>query len=463
MQKRLPVRQPTSLGTRSIACSKTGTWTPRIIPHCQARPCPKPVFDENTTGITWLESGLRVKSKVEYRCASGYRFSGTAENTATILCQRDETWSQQKLCEPRTCPDPPFDGNTTTVITQLRSVLRFKDEVEYRCASGYQFSGTTDNSSTIVCQSDGTWSNQRLCEPTGCPTPMFNLTTTDVATNLSSMLQSDNEVQYSCAQGYTFPRNMPRTASIVCQDNATWSMQQPCQRIEPLANPKTSATGIIVPVAVAVSLSVAAIGLVLRYRRTIIASARLRMDKRTVNEFPDGTVQGPAGGNMAACVDAAPMPPSVQFTCTVQSFAKLDSPDGQETTSPTQCNDYTLHPEVGMRQDTVPTAPAPLTGTQSSKNPVVYSEAHAAILGASHAVPTEATSPTTNEDLYVNTGPRSEDLYEAVKAYAGALAQHQGIEAPCSTFDGQQGVDLSLSPEDEYMNMTVRSREISGS
>ena len=143
------------------------------------------------------------------------------------VCQENGTWSGE---EP-VCVFTPVDcgllesPNNVTIITYNNNNTLLHSTVQYSCFPGYFVMGDDER----VCQENGTWSGE---EPVCVFTPVDcgllespNNVTIITYNNNNTLLHST--VQYSCFPGYFVMGDDER----VCQENGTWSGEEPvCER-----------------------------------------------------------------------------------------------------------------------------------------------------------------------------------------------------------------------------------------
>ncbi|XP_076806567.1 complement C1r-A subcomponent-like isoform X1 [Clavelina lepadiformis] len=124
-------------------------------------------------------------------------------------------------------PQAPTNGRLTSIVNH-DTLPRVGDFLYFQCNKGYRFS-IDQNSSSIQCQADGTWS----AEPTTCEIVKC-LKTPQAPTNgrLTSLINPEKTprfgdlLNFECNKGYRLS-NGQNSSSIQCQADGCWSSGPP--------------------------------------------------------------------------------------------------------------------------------------------------------------------------------------------------------------------------------------------
>ncbi|XP_071109395.1 complement component receptor 1-like protein [Haliotis cracherodii] len=165
-------------------------------------------LNELSTSVSVSSSIVNVKNSVVIDIDQWPgRVTGACQNHScpiNSVCQvrTDET----TLCRVE-CSDPPSLTNgaitTTTISNDVDSVI------DFTCSSGYEKMGS------VVCRSDGSWSNYSCVQGLACSLPMIpNIT---ILSQASPPFPSGTLVNYTCPEGHL------GSGSLVCTTNGTWS------------------------------------------------------------------------------------------------------------------------------------------------------------------------------------------------------------------------------------------------
>ncbi|XP_076145380.1 sushi, von Willebrand factor type A, EGF and pentraxin domain-containing protein 1 isoform X2 [Alosa pseudoharengus] len=151
-----------TLGPIEAVCEKGGIWSPGV-PICSRGRCP-PTPPEVQNAV--IQGGSATPPEtLTYACVPGYQLRGYPH----ITCERGRWTAPRLSCEPVSCGAPPYIPNTSTV----GEAFTFGSHVQYSCLDGFELATQT---STLSCQSDGTWSKHSVrCRPKPCHLPA-NLT-----------------------------------------------------------------------------------------------------------------------------------------------------------------------------------------------------------------------------------------------------------------------------------------------
>ncbi|TKS80139.1 Complement factor H [Collichthys lucidus] len=139
-------RKPAVKGWWASSTCQNGKWShePRCIDEkaCFAPTILNANYTKNQDG--WYEEG----NKIRITCDTGYQ---PKNNDATAVC-RNGTWSSVPVCEIHQCGSPPKVLHGVVMEESLRSLT-------YKCNIYYKLMGPD----TVVCYSDGTWSEVPTC------------------------------------------------------------------------------------------------------------------------------------------------------------------------------------------------------------------------------------------------------------------------------------------------------------
>ncbi|MBN3309505.1 CSMD1 protein, partial [Amia calva] len=193
------------------ATSKKGFKIRYTAPYCSLNSLPR-------NGGVVNRTGGHPGSKLHYVCNPGYRIVGESNATCRLHQNGLYNWdSPPPLCQAISCgiPEPPgngtFYGNQFTVGSK----------VHYQCNEGYRLE--TSQSSTAVCQEDGTWSNRGQpprCLPMQCPNIETVLSDQMVWRLISGSLNEYGaQIMLSCSPGYY----LGGQRVIRCLANGTWN------------------------------------------------------------------------------------------------------------------------------------------------------------------------------------------------------------------------------------------------
>ncbi|XP_035660825.1 E-selectin-like [Branchiostoma floridae] len=179
------------VGAKSTSCQADATRCPKLTP-----PTNGAVTGSNSYGDV-----------VIFACNPGYKLVGTSTRT----CQSVGTWSGGfPTCKIVQCTrlTPPANG----VMYGSNS---YGHRATFTCNPGYKLVGT----STLTCQSDGTWSGgSPTCRVAQCT--MLPLPSNGAVTGSNSY---GGVITFICNPGYKLVGTSTRT----CQSDGTWSGKSP--------------------------------------------------------------------------------------------------------------------------------------------------------------------------------------------------------------------------------------------
>ncbi|KAL1775040.1 C4b-binding protein alpha chain, partial [Sigmodon hispidus] len=230
----------TLLGNASIVCSvqnKTiGVWSPSP-PACEKIICQQPQI-QNGDLVPGFRQFYTYKDSVDIRCKIGYVLRGST----LIRCEANSKWYPSvPTCEPNGCTDVPdipnvfWEGNKIPI----RNFQKFEigTKLKYQCKPGFRL--IPNDTQTVTCQENLTWSSSKGCERICCPAPSMEkiriVSERRDFTGLCTYAYGDY-VFYVCGEG-SYPISTDGRSS--CQADGKWRPAIPsCQGDIPnLKNP----------------------------------------------------------------------------------------------------------------------------------------------------------------------------------------------------------------------------------
>ncbi|XP_078696559.1 sushi, von Willebrand factor type A, EGF and pentraxin domain-containing protein 1-like isoform X3 [Branchiostoma floridae x Branchiostoma belcheri] len=160
----------------------------------------------------------------QFQCNYGYKMlSGTPERT----CHANKTWSGAPvICQKIECAGlaVPSDGQRACVTSdgqQATGTYPYETTCTFTCNKGYTLQG----SSVRKCLQEGKWDGtEAKCLVKKCDAlPMVVNATVSPSSCVSEAQKFDTACQFTCQDGY----RMDGTANRVCQEDGSWSNQQP--------------------------------------------------------------------------------------------------------------------------------------------------------------------------------------------------------------------------------------------
>ncbi|XP_053398252.1 sushi, von Willebrand factor type A, EGF and pentraxin domain-containing protein 1-like [Mercenaria mercenaria] len=190
--------------TPIITCQKLGTWSE--FENCVVKDC-NVVPDIYKGTVTLAEDGNTTYGALaNVTCEEGYNTS-----MEIIQCLDIGTW-ENATCEIIDCDDPrPTYGIANDTSTYYGAVIKIT------CYQGFNITGN----SSIICQSNGKWSDNPTCEIIDCGDPSPENGGVDF---LIGKTFYGDVAFITCDEGYTPSYN----SSISCQANGTWSSLPGC-------------------------------------------------------------------------------------------------------------------------------------------------------------------------------------------------------------------------------------------
>ncbi|XP_049319951.1 sushi domain-containing protein 4 isoform X1 [Astyanax mexicanus] len=170
-----------------------------------------------STGVFFENSVAR------FSCMEGYRVKGPAK----IICTRfqNESVGWRPSLKPVCLPDclPPYIEDADVV----NKTYRPGDSLDVSCHEGFQIRYPDMDNMESVCQEDGTWDNQPICQ--GCLRPLIpphsymNISETEFSVPVGTV------VHYQCYPGY----KLEGAELLECMYNLIWSDVPPrCLDVE---------------------------------------------------------------------------------------------------------------------------------------------------------------------------------------------------------------------------------------
>ncbi|XP_052238372.1 sushi, von Willebrand factor type A, EGF and pentraxin domain-containing protein 1-like [Dreissena polymorpha] len=188
-------------GDTLITCRENGTWSDEAL--CNITYCKNPTPVNGNSNTTTFEYG----SVVEVNCVSGYNITGPS----VITCEEYGKWSDNPTCDPSDCSDPsPLNGDVNVTTFEFGTVANVS------CSDGYTIVGTAE----ITCGSDGTWTDNPVCDPLDCGEKLVS----------NGYAESPSGTKYGavaiviCHTGY----EVGGDTLITCRENGTWSDEALC-------------------------------------------------------------------------------------------------------------------------------------------------------------------------------------------------------------------------------------------
>ncbi|XP_071163472.1 receptor-type tyrosine-protein phosphatase alpha-like isoform X2 [Mytilus edulis] len=186
------------------------------VPICEGASCPDL---SNSPHLQTQDNKdlYRYGETVNLLCETGYKLNGFKN----LSCQESGHWSHAiPTCANVTChgflerPNLKWHPRSSSYI--------YNDNVKFTCDKGYELSSSTNITSNIICQSDGTWSEiQPNCTGVLCSS------IPDIAFMLpqnSTEYRFPSSVNISCKEGY----EIKGTTMLQCQTDGNWSSPPIC-------------------------------------------------------------------------------------------------------------------------------------------------------------------------------------------------------------------------------------------
>ncbi|XP_030643242.1 sushi domain-containing protein 4 [Chanos chanos] len=164
------------------------------------------------------------KAVARFSCLEGYRLKGPAKTVCTRFKNGSLDWmpSLRTVCLPEDCLPPYIEDADISNKT-----YRPGDSLIISCHEGFQIRYPDMDNMQSVCQDDGTWDNQPICQ--GCLRPLIpphsymNISETEFSVPVGTV------VLYQCFPGY----KLEGAALLECMYNLIWSHVPPrCLDVE---------------------------------------------------------------------------------------------------------------------------------------------------------------------------------------------------------------------------------------
>ncbi|TSO25241.1 Sushi domain-containing protein 4 [Bagarius yarrelli] len=164
------------------------------------------------------------KAVARFSCLEGYRLKGVSKITCVLFHNGSMGWrpSLKPVCLPEECLPPYIEDAHVTNKT-----YRPGDNLIIRCHEGFQIRYPDTDSMESVCQEDGTWDNQPICQ--GCLRPLIpphsymNISDTQFSMPIGTV------VHYQCFPGY----KVEGAELLECMYSLIWSDVPPrCLDVE---------------------------------------------------------------------------------------------------------------------------------------------------------------------------------------------------------------------------------------
>ncbi|XP_044144284.1 complement component receptor 1-like protein isoform X2 [Bufo gargarizans] len=215
------------------------TWAIFLIFHsqliCIRGDCGPPPVIEHTQPVA--ETSGVPGATVAYKCDRSTGYYEIPNETRTITCQDDGTWSSVSTFCTRACGVPnrlqyavPRDSDLEKDIFSPGTIVR------YDCRDGYRRVSQTINS--VTCLANYTWSEPSVfCERKSCGNP-GDIENGDFEATDGFLFGS--RVTYTCYTGY---QTLSRRNYRDCQADGTWSNDRPQCEAVICAPPESPADG----------------------------------------------------------------------------------------------------------------------------------------------------------------------------------------------------------------------------
>ena len=190
------------IGEAYITCLQNGSWG--NPPICEEISCQDPAI---THGTYRKHNG----SIYEVECVDGFPLIGSN----FIECRTDGSWNEIPLCKEVICAnytEGPLNGGIVKITG-----TRYGDTVTFFCDAGFNLNG----SESILCDENGDWELQPVCEITFCgdpPVPMNGFLLTDELTSFNTTLYA------KCNTGYF----LNGSDGTTCGESGKWSVLGVC-------------------------------------------------------------------------------------------------------------------------------------------------------------------------------------------------------------------------------------------
>ncbi|XP_063419769.1 receptor-type tyrosine-protein phosphatase kappa-like [Mytilus trossulus] len=203
------------------------------VPICESAACPDLSHRVNLQTQDNKDS-YRYGETVNLSCKTGYKLNGSEY----LSCQEFGNWNTTiPTCEVVTCYGFSIRPNLKWHPRSLS--YKYNANVKFSCDKGYELSSSTNITSNITCQSDGTWSDiQPNCTGVLCSSiPHIEF----MLPKNSKQYIFPSSLNISCHEGY----QIKGPTMLQCQTNGNWSSPPICTEIfqHPNTSPLTAVVG----------------------------------------------------------------------------------------------------------------------------------------------------------------------------------------------------------------------------
>ncbi|XP_076811336.1 P-selectin-like [Clavelina lepadiformis] len=223
--------QPYQLrGERELVCFPNGKWS-YPFPTCGPPRCLRP--DSPDHGSFGPDQTIyKPGATIWFQCDHPYVIEGDKD----FACLQNGYWSGYFPTCKAQCSKPkqPTRGS----IFLSKSTYEVGEEVHFSCRINYRLKGAK----TIICLSDGTWSNEEpICEAPDCR-PLVRPKHGTFGPNLPSYPQGTS-VWFGCEFSYV----LKGVKDIVCQEGGFWSNSEPTCFRRQCSRPRYIKNGVFSP------------------------------------------------------------------------------------------------------------------------------------------------------------------------------------------------------------------------
>ncbi|XP_053209330.1 P-selectin-like isoform X2 [Panonychus citri] len=208
----------TLLGSNSIYCTSTGTWS-ATPPTCSPTGCP-PLRSPENGQMSTLCGEQGTGSICTINCNPGYQLIGPGR----LICLASGSWDLPlPSCIPVNCPPFGYSGQDVPLVSCIHplgyqvteSALIPGTICRFSCPNCYLLSGQ----STISCSGDGHWNGSvGTCLPIHCPD--INIIANGQTSGICIRPNCMDTCSISCNSGYMISSSL---VNLVCQSTGQWS------------------------------------------------------------------------------------------------------------------------------------------------------------------------------------------------------------------------------------------------
>ncbi|XP_046713426.1 complement factor H-like isoform X5 [Silurus meridionalis] len=190
-------------------CTKYG-WS--IKPECEEIVC---MLGSPTVGVYSTEpkgvSVFHVGEHVQITCLKTHWFYGTKQQSRSVKCQNDGTWSSRPVCEEMTCEKPEEEHLVLSYYYRYKQTYQLNADIQYTCEAGYK------GGPSSRCTENG-WDPKPGCIKITCSKPHIDYGTVK---NPQNIYRADTHVVIQCDDGYEF--------YATCTRNGVWQSTGKCK------------------------------------------------------------------------------------------------------------------------------------------------------------------------------------------------------------------------------------------